>query len=194
MSKLLDIRFLLEREVKDQIGNEDIINWCNQVNMDVGVSINVPSATPSTIVLDVTKLSYTLPVDLKLINRIRLKSDLDNGIDKPSKINYRIYNGQLIIPKVFWAATESLIVDYFKHMKYFSDITDEIDIDDRFTPLYTFFCKLKYHNEIKDSQNIHWRVAINSINTLMTNYATMKKQVIQYYSLENEPITIDERW
>lgn len=189
---LSDIRFLVEREV-GSVEDPDILNWCNQVNMDVGTNIDIP-ATPQTIVLDVNTLSYALNADLKIINRLRLQSDITAGLDIAQKINYRIYNGQIIIPSVFWVAPDSLVVDYFKHMTYFSAMTDVIDIPDRFSPLYVFYCKLTYHNQQKPMQNVNWRVAINSINVLQSGYTNMKDQVVSYYSLGNEPVTIDSRW
>lgn len=191
---LSDIRFLLEKEVRGaDLDNQDIINWCNQANMEIGMNIDIPS-TPQTIVLDTATLSYSLNANLKIINRLRIQSDITAGIDRALLIKYRVYNGQIIIPNVFWVAPDSLVVDYYKHMTYFTDISNTIDIDDRFEPFYTLFCKLKYHNTQPDSGKVFWRVTIAENSTMITNYQNMKNQVISYYSLSNDPVVVDNRW
>jgi hypothetical protein len=193
-TNLSNIRFLVEREFGETIEDADILNWCNQVNMDVGVNINIPSPTPLSIVMVDNIIEYVLDENLKVINRIRSQSDIDNHIDRELKLNYRIYGGKLILQQVYWNIPDTLIVDYYKNMAVFTDIDNTIDIDDRFTPLYVFYCKIQYHNQRKDSQNVNWRVAINSINTLMSNYSNIKLQVMAYYALRNEPVIISESW
>jgi hypothetical protein len=168
------IRFLIEQQ-SEPTTNEDVIIWCNEVNMDVGMNIDIP-ATPQTIVLDVNTLNYPLSANLKIINRLRLQSDITAGIDLSLNIKYRIYNGEIIIPNVFWVAPDSLVVDYYKHMSYFTAITEAIDIADRFTPLYTFYGLSKSKPEFEPK------------------YQMMKDQVVSYYSLGNEPVTIESRW
>lgn len=176
---LSSIRFLIEREAKENVENEDIINWCNQVNIDVGTGINIPSATPQSITLLTTTIEYSLNADLKVINRLRLQSDIDDDIDRDLNIKYRIYNQKIILPNsTFWVAPDTLVVDYYKHMTYFAAVTESIDIADRFTPLYTFYGLKK----IKGTEEYE------------RMYQNMKNQVISYYSLGNEPVTVDRRW
>lgn len=175
---LSDIHFKIEREAKEQIDPEDVINWANEVNMDVGIGINVPSATPQSITLLTTTIEYSLNADLKVINRLRLQSDIDDDIDRDLSLKHRIYNQKIILPNsTFWIAPDTLVVDYYKHMAYHALITENIDLADRFTPLYTFYGLKK----IKGAEY-----------ELM--YQNMKNQVISYYSLGNEPVTIDRRW
>lgn len=175
---LSEIRFLIERNLSDlpvTITNDDMIIWANEVNMDVGINIDIP-ADPQTITLDTSTLAYDLNANLKIINRLRLQSDIDAGDDISLTMNYRIYNGQIIIPTVFWVAPDNLIVDYYKHMTYFSAITESIDIPDRFTPLYTFYVIKHFKPDYE------------------ARYQAMKDQVVSYYSLSNEPVVIESRW
>lgn len=95
-TSLLDIRFMLERQIRpSNIDNADFVIWCNEANDDIGINFNLP-ADPEVIELSTTTLEYTLPDDLKIINRLRLQSVIDSGLDAEFQINYRIYNGKLI--------------------------------------------------------------------------------------------------
>lgn len=143
--------------------------------MDVGINIDIPS-DPQLITLDTTILAYDLDESLKIINRLRLQSDIDAGEDISLTINYRIYNGQIIIPNVFWVAPDDLVVDYYKHMTYFAAVSESIDIADRFTPLYTFYAIKHFKPDYE------------------ARYQAMKDQVVSYYSLGNEPVVIESRW
>ncbi len=175
---LSQIRFLIERNLASipmTITDEDMVIWANEVNMDVGINIDIP-ATAQSITLDTSTLAYTLNANLKIINRLRLQSDIDAGDDISLTINYRIYNGQIIIPTVFWVAPDDLVVDYYKHMTYFAAVTESIDIADRFTPLYTFYGIKHFKPDYE------------------VRYQAMKDQVVSYYSLSNEPVVIESRW
>lgn len=185
------IRFLVEREVGVTLDDADILNWCNQVNMDVGININIQDTVQ--ILLTTTGLEYLLPDDLKIINRLWLQSEFDAGIDKEFTLKYRTYAGKIILARP-WIEEAALNIDYYRDMIYFTSIDDLIELDDRFTPLYVFYCKLTYHNQQKPMDNVNWRVAINSINVLQNGYNSMKNQVTSYYSLGNDPVVIDERW
>lgn len=189
-----DIRFLIEREIQVTLENEDVINWCNQVSMDVGTNINVPSATPATIVLTSTDLEYNLPVDVKIINRLRLQSDIDAGLDKNLQITYRIYNGNIIFQRVYWMIPDTIIADYFKDMTYFTAVTDLIDIADRFTPLYVYYGMMKYYGTPAYMEMVGTSTANKKIESSFSAYLNMKNQVIAYYSLGNEPVTVERRW
>jgi hypothetical protein len=191
---LQQIRGNLEREIEVQFDNETIIVWCNNANIDFGVNLNIPAS--STIAITTTGLSYPLPANLKVINRLSLQSDVDMGIDREFKGPYRIYNGQIIFPTYF-TETDTLNVDYYKQMTYFTSITDPIDIDDRFITIYTYYCKAMYYNERKAVTGTSIRdirMAMLSAQSIMNMYNTIKRQVIQEYSFRNEPTTILERW
>jgi len=176
---ITDIRFLIEAGIKpDSLEDDVVLNWCNEVNMDVGVNINIP-AEPQIITLNTSTLAYDLNEDVKIINRLRLQSDIDAGDDISININYRIYNGQIIIPNVFWVAPDDLVVDYYKHMTYFDAMTDTIDIPDRFTPLYTFYGIKQFKSDKPEYE---------------ARYQAMKDQVVSYYLLGNEPDVVESRW
>jgi len=178
-TSLSDIRFMIERNVKTTLEDADVVNWCNYVNTDVGMGINIPADPAESIVLTTTDLEYALPVNLKIINRLRLQSVIDQGLDAELRVNYRIYNGNIILPRVCWMAPDTLVIDYYKHMTYFTEIEDVIDIDDRFTPLYTFY-----------------GISVAKGNDPLVDpaYLNVKRQVLAYYSLSNEPIVVEGRW
>lgn len=190
---LTDIRYLIEREVKDTIENEDVINWCNQVNADIGTNINIP-ATASSIALNSTDLEYALPSDLKIINRLRLQSVIDEGIDRELLTPYRIYNGYLILPRVFWLAPDTLMLDYYKHLTNFTSISDNIDLPDRLNTVYSFYGFMKYYKQPNVMQKMGEPSARKQAETAERMYLNMKDQVISYYSLGNEPVVVDRRW
>lgn len=193
-TKLSDIRFLIEREVKDSIENEDVVSWCNQVNADIGTNINIPANTPLTIALTPTDLQYSLTADLKIINRLRLQSVLDQGIDTELAANYRIYNGKIIFPRTFWSAPDTLLVDYYKHMTYFADISDVIDLPDRLNTVYTFYGLIKYYKQPTVLQRMGEAQARKEAETAERMYFGMKDQVVSYFSLGDEPVVVNRRW
>lgn len=192
MATLLDIRALVEQEIKMPIENADVVNWSNQVNMEVGTQINVPSSTPASIVLT-TDLSYDLPEDLKIINRIRLQSDIDNGIDRDIDLGYRIYSGKIILPRTFWLMPDTLIIDYYKDMTYFTDVGDSIDIADRFSTLYASYILWRYFDSPSAMQSMGAEARRRS-DLMQAMYQNMKTQVISYYSLGDQPVVLQGRW
>lgn len=194
MATLLDIRYLTEQDIKIDLENTDIINWSNEVNMDVGTNIDIPSAAPANIALNSTDLEYTLPADLKIINRMRLQRDIDQGTDRSIELGCRIYNGKVILPHTFWLAPDTLVVDYFKHMTYFTKVTDSIDIDDRFTPLYKFYYLYRYYESPFALDRFGQQESKRKAEMMQGGYINIKNQVIAYYSLGNEPVVIEGRW
>jgi hypothetical protein len=190
---LSDIRFLIERQVKYAIEDADVLNWSNEVNADIGTNINIP-ADPLEITLTTTDLEYTLPDDLKLINRLRLQSDINQMIDTDLLIDYRIYSGKIILPRILWIAPDTLVVDYYKHLTLFETIFDEIDLPDRLRTVYTFYGFSKYYQQ----PDVIARVGENQARANQQNYAQMyegmKINVISYYSLSDEPVIIDRMW
>ncbi|CAM4097651.1 hypothetical protein L1N85_10690 [Paenibacillus alkaliterrae] len=194
MAKTLeDIRFLIEQEVKTPIENQDVINWCNQVNADIGMNINIP-ATPSSIALTATALEYTLPTNLKIINRLRLQSIINEGIDTEFGVNYRIYNGKIIFPRTLWIAPDTLVVDYYKHLTTFTLITNAIELDDRYYPIYQFYGLLKYYRQPSVVSQLGEAHARRESETNERLYNGMKNQLTAYQMLGNEPVVIDSRW
>lgn len=193
-TNLISIRSILEREVGVSLDDDWILRQCNDAQANFSLNINIPDTT--TIALTTTALSYTLPIGLKIINRLWLQSDFAAGIDKEFKWPYRIYSGKIIF-KQPWRQADTLNVDFYKHMKYFTTINDTIDLDDRFVTLYTYYCKAIYWAEDKPVQGSSvrdMRMAMMSSQSIMANYNTIKQQVISYYGIQNEPVTVDERW
>ncbi|CAH1205624.1 hypothetical protein PAECIP111893_02381 [Paenibacillus plantiphilus] len=194
MATLVDIRYLTEQDIKSDLENTDIVNWSNEVNMDIGNNIEIPSAAPANIVLTSTDLEYSLPIDLKIINRMRLQSDIDQGYDRNIELGYRIYNGEIVLPRVFWLAPDTLVVDYFKHMTYFANVTESIDIADRFTPLYKFYYLWRYYESPFALERFGAQEAKRKAEMMQAGYMNIKNQVVAYYSLGNEPVVIEGRW
>lgn len=193
MAKTLsDIRFLIEREVKATLEDADVLNWSNQVNADIGMKINLPATT--TITLNTTDLQYALPADLKIINRLRLQSVIDEGLDREFQTNYRIYNGYIILPRVLWIAPDDLVVDYYKHLSTFSDIDDEIQLDDRYAPVYQFYGLMKYYDLPDVVAQLGAQTAMRKMQSSEVRYTGMKNQLTAYQSLSNEPVVLDGRW
>src|SRR5690554_1097468 len=90
---LSDIRFIIERQA-GPIDDSWLIHTCNDAQAEFSLNINIQDT--DTIALTVTDIEYTLPTELKIINRLWLSSDFDAGIDKEFKWNYRTYNGKII--------------------------------------------------------------------------------------------------
>jgi hypothetical protein len=189
MALLSDIRALIEREIKPyQIENEDTINWCNQVNADVGTEINLPDS--EDIPLLTTAFIYALPTDLKVINRLNLQSLIDEGKDREWNINYRIYNGELILPTTPFQE-DTLVLDYYKNLTYHTDITQTLDLPNRFTPLYTYYGIMKYYQSFEVIERLGDAQARLRSELNQRMYMSMRKQVIATYSLGEQPTVID---
>lgn len=189
---LSDIQFILQRELQDStIDAETVIIWCNNASSDFAVNLNIP--TSSTIAITTTAISYTLPADLKVINRLSLQSNIASGIDAEFKIPYRIYNGLIIFPTKF-TQSDTLNMDYYKQMTYFTATTDAIDIEDRYNTIYTAYGKMQYYGLPSTIERLGAQIANRKMQDNQGMYQTMKNAVIQQYLLKNEPYTVEERW
>lgn len=189
---LSNIKYILQRELQDStIDNETVVIWCNNAQSDFAVNLNIPAT--GTIAVITTELTYPLPDDLKIINRLFFQSDFDNGIDREYSGPYRIYNGQIIFPTYFRQA-DTLNVDYYKQMTYFTNIDDAIDINDRYSTIYTFYGKMSYYSMPGTIEKLGQQLAIRKLQDSTSAYLNIKNQVIQHYLVQNEPVTIDERW
>lgn len=191
VTTLAQIRFIIERSVGRSLENEWVINACNDAQAEFSLDINIPDTT--TISLTTEVLEYPLPVGLKVINRLWLQSDFDAGIDKEFKWKYRIYNGNLIFHQS-WVQTDTLNVDFYKHMTYFTDITNEIDLDDRFSPLYTAYGQREYYDLPDVKSQLGESAAQKNWEKHNARYMAIRQQVTSYYAIQNEPVSVDERW
>jgi len=193
-TSLSQIRFKIESQIRPvSLDNDDVVDWCNESNADIGLNFNLP-ADSASISLTSTDLQYDLPADLKIINRLRLQSVIDEGVDAELQINYRIYNGKIILPRVLWIAPDELVVDYYKHMTVFSSVDDEIELDDRYAPIYIFYGLMKFYELPETVERIGTQEANRKLQTFAMRYQSMKSQLTAYQSLSNEPVVIDGRW
>lgn len=191
---LSDIRDTVSQELGVNFENETIILWCNNAQSDFGASLNVPET--STIAVTQTQLTYPLPTDLKVITRLWSQTDYANGIDSPLQANYRIFNGNIIFQTYFRQA-DTINVDYYKLLTYFTSIDNPIDIDDRYITIYTYYCQSMYYAKQKSIQGTSIRdirIAMLSAQSIMGMYNSVKAQVIQQYLFRNEPSEVAERW
>ena len=193
MATLLDLRYIIEKQVKDTIENQEMVNWANEVNADIGTNVNIPADAVS-ITLTPTDLEYTLPAELKVINRLRLQSWIDQHLDIDFTTPYRIYNGKIILPRILWIAPDELVVDYYKHLTYFQTESDVIDIPDRLSTVYTFYGFWKYYNMPEVLVKMGETQARKMAEMYLNMYNNMKNQVISYYSLSDEPTTVEGMW
>lgn len=191
MKTLEDIRSIVQRET-DLTEHESIINWCNDANMDFGTVLNVPGTTFS-ITVNTTDLEYTLPTDLKEINRMWLQSDYDAGTDREIRVPYRIYNGKIKFPTPFSSA-DTLKIDYYKFLTVFDDISDAIDLPDRFLTIYTTYCFMRYYSLLSTQEKLTQAVAQRNYDRAANAYQMVKNQVIQNYSFTTPDLTVLERW
>jgi hypothetical protein len=189
--KLIDIRYILERELSDSIDNDTIIHWMNEGQSDFGLSLYI-SAPTVQIPVNTTDLSFLLPVDLKQIHRLSLQSDASEGKDQEYKGKYRIFNGKIIFPTPFYSA-DTLLLDYYKTMKFFVSIDAVIDIADRFTSIYTAYGKMRYYLLPRVAKQLGAQ-ARQMVEIYQSNYLMLKKQVNQEYALQNPYLEVEERW
>jgi hypothetical protein len=191
MAKTLsDIRAIIERQA-GVIEDDWLINVCNDAQAEFSLDINISDT--ATIALTTSALEYTLPDGLKIINRLWLQSDFDNGLDKEFTWSYRIYSGKIIF-KQPWIQTDTMNVDFYRHMLYFTDVENEIDLDDRFASLYTAYGQREYYDMASVKERIGAPQAQKEWDKHNVRYLNIKQQVISYYSIQNEPVVIQERW
>lgn len=188
---LEDVRNIVQRET-GLTEWESIVNWCNDLHMDVGAVLNVPAPTYQ-IVLNTTDLDYPLPDDLKEINRFWSQRDYDSGVQKDIEFQYRIYNGRLQLP-LAWPVIDTLNMDYYKFLRFFESQTDPIDFPDRYLTLYTAYCKMRYYELPSTIQLIGDVAARQNYEREAAMYQNMRNQVIQNYSYTNPDLVIKERW
>lgn len=189
-----NIRFNIEREIGETLDDETFLIWCNNAQTDFSLMLNVPDS--ATIVLNAVDLKYPEPADMKAIRRMYLQSDIDNGRNIEFTWGYYRYNGFINFYTPYYQA-DTLNIEYFRHMKYFTSKDDTIDIEDRFITVYTYYCKAMFYAERKTVQGSSirdFRLASMAAQNIMNMYTMVKRQVIAYYSLANESYAVKERW
>jgi hypothetical protein len=184
-TSLIDIRSTCEQTLEEVLTDEKVIKWCNIAQADFMLRIFIPGST--TLTLDTTTLSYTLtPTTIRAIRRLRLQTDITNHINRPYNPVYTFYNGHFEVPAPF-TAVDTLLIDYYAYLKTFTTITDTIDLDDRFKPLYTSYIESQYYllpSTIanmpgRTARYVPWLIAYQQHTTM---YESMKKQVTDFYT------------
>lgn len=179
---LEDIRFIVERDVGDQLDNDYVINKCNVAQADFMLRIFIPGST--TQLLDTTSLTYTLsPTTIREIRRLRLQSDIDNLVNRPYNPVYTFYNGVFEVPSPF-TAVDTLLIDYYAYLTTFTLITESIQLNDRFKPLYTSYVEAQYYLLASTRKSIGELPAQRMYDIGMNVYSMMKKQVSDFYNVE----------
>lgn len=188
---LSDIRWIVERDT-GTLDNESLVNWCNDCNVEIGSSINVPAPT-FQIEVNTTDLEYALPTDLKEINKLWLQSDYDGGINRELTRPFRIYSGKIQFPTSF-PASDILNVDYYKYLTFFTDIDDEIDLEDQFVTVYTSYCVMRYYSLPDVQDRLGELAARRNFERSERLFFQAKNQVISYYGFQNPDVSVRERW
>lgn len=180
-TSLSQIRFIVERDIEDTLDNDSVINWSNMAQTDFSLRVFVPGST--TQVITTTDLTYTLsPTTIREIRRLRLQSDIDNDINREYNPVYTFYNGVFEVPTPFTSA-DTLLIDYYKYLTYFTAITDLIDIQDRFFPLYTSYIEMKYYRLPSTLKKIGADEANLRYQDSFGVYNSTKKQVADAYNI-----------
>jgi hypothetical protein len=178
---LSQIRFTAEEELEDHLSNENVINWCNLAQTEFLLRIIVPGNT--TIDINTTDVSYTLNTNIREIRRLRLQSDLDNNINRPYNPVYTFYNGVFEVPSPF-TSEDTLLIDYYAYLSSFDDISDTIDIADRFKPLYTSYVEMMYYRLPSTRSKIGEAMAQLMYEQQFGIHQSIKKQVADYYIID----------
>lgn len=187
---LLDLRFIVEQDIKDTLDNMWVINKCNDAQSEFGLNINIPDTAQIEITPE--ELEYPLPEGLKTITRLWLQSDFDHNIDKPFVLPYRVYNGNIIFRRP-WVTTDILNIDYYRHMTFYTDINQELDLEDRFSPLYASYIQREYYDSPDIKARLGETQARREWEKHNGRYIVIQRQVISYYSIPSEDV-ISERW
>lgn len=175
---LSDIRFATEEEIEFQLDDKKVVQWSNLAQSDFMLRIFIPAST--TITLNTTSLSYPLPSTLREIRRFRLQSDIDHGYNRNYNPVYTLYNGILEVPVAF-STVDDLLIDYYAYLKTFDDVSNTVDLDDRFAPLYTSFIKAQYYRLPSTKQRIGDVESQRSYEIEYGVYISTKKQVSDFY-------------
>lgn len=174
-----DIRFTVERNVQEVLENDFVIHACNVAQAEFMLRVKIPGST--TLTVDTTTLEYnSLPSSILEFRRFRWQSDLDNGYNRPISPVYTWYNGIFEVPVPFPKA-DDLLIDYYAYLSDFTEIDDEIDLADRFKPLYTSYVEAVYYNLPSSRDRFGEQQAQRMYERSYAYYSNIKKQVMDYY-------------
>lgn len=182
---------MIERYVGTPLENEWVIQVCNDAQSEFALNVNIQDTDQIT--LTTTDLNYTLPAELKIINRLWLQSDYDAGIDKEFKWPYRTYAGDIIFTQA-WRQADTLNIDYYRNMLFFTAVEDEIDLQDRFASLYVAYGIREYYDLPTTKAALTDSKALREWEKHNSRYLNIRTQVQSYYNIQNEPVSVNERW
>lgn len=188
---LSDIRFEIERFVKDTVENEEVIDWCNDAQIELLAIINLPDAV--YIPVNTSDISYTFAADVKRINRMWLESEREAGVDRDLPNSYRIYNEEIIFQNRF-DRDDTLHIEFYRHLTYFTDINDLIDIDDRYKTLYTSYGIAQYYDNPQTIGRIGENLSSRQSEKHYARHLTVRDQIAAQYITQIQPSTIKEAW
>lgn len=182
MTTLSTIRFDCQETLQDEINDAMVVKWCNEGHADFNLRIFIPGST--TQLLDTTSLTYTLsPTTIRTIRRLRLQTDIDNYINRDYTPIYTFYNGVFEVPYPF-SAVDTLLIDYYAYLTTFTDVTESIQLNDRFKPLYTSYIESQYYALPSTRKIVGELYAQRMYDQRYAFYLMMKKQVSQFYNLD----------
>lgn len=189
---LEDIRFTMERAVQDTIDNQNVINWANDAQTEILMQIDIPAST--TMAVNTNDVSYPLVVtNIRRINRLWLTEERNMGVDRDISIPYRIYSGNIVFAYRFSKA-DTLNIEYYRYLTHFADITDAIDLDDRFGTLYTSYGLAQYYDLPSTVQRVGEAQARRQYDKNYARHLMIKDQIASQFTLLTQPSTIKEAW
>lgn len=188
---LSEIRFDIERSVKDSVENEDVVNWCNDAQTELLMIIDLPDTISIAITTGVN--AYPFTADVKRINRMWLQSVRDAGVDRDISKSYRIYNGEIIFETQF-DKEDTLHIEYYKHLTYFTDIADLIDVEDRFKTLYTSYGIAQYYDNPQVIDRLGDNRASRQYDKHYSRHMIVRDQIAAQYIAQIQPSMIKEAW
>lgn len=178
-TSLSDIRFTTEQNIQDSLTNDFVIHNCNVAQSEFMLRVKIPKST--TLAVTTTALTYSsLPTDILEFRRFRFQSDIDNGYNRAVYPVYTYYNGVFEVPVPFPKA-DTLLIDYYSLLTVFTAIANNIDLADRFKPLYTTYLESAYYNLPSTRQKLGADQAMAQYQQTYGYYQTIKKQVMDYY-------------
>jgi hypothetical protein len=187
---LSQIRFKIQTTVQDDISTDSVIEWCNDAQSEIMMAIDVPDS--ATLSVNTTDLSYALvPTNIKRINRLWISSERSAGVDRDINVPYRIYDGSIVFAQRF-SKEDTLNIEYYRHLTYFTAITENIDIDDRYATLYSSYGVAQYYDSPKVIERLGELPARRQYDKHYGRHMNIRNQISAQYTMQLQPSTIKE--
>lgn len=188
---LSDIRYQVEKSVKDELDPIDVINWCNDAQSELLLMVELPDT--GTIAVNTSDIAYAEPANIKRINRMWLTSERDHGLDRDISKAHRRYAGKIIFETRF-GRDDTLNVDFYKHLTHFTTITDPIDLEDRYATLYTSYVQAQYYDLPKVIERMTPQQAQRQYDKHYQRHLIIKEAISAQFVMNTQPSTIKEAW